>query len=315
VIQFFRILSVPVMLVALPVAAASLAGFFGAQWWLFDVISSFRAQYAVVLAASAAVLALARWWVLAGIAGLACLLNLAVIFPLYLPRADTAEDSARITVLSFNVLAGNSRYRAVTNYIKSVDPDVVFLHEAYQPWEEAVEVADLGYDITRSRTEELIFGTLVLTRPGAQVRSYGFASGQRRGVEVLQMVGDRQVAVLGIHPLAPTGPGRTELRDGQLDWAGEWADSQSGPTVVTGDFNATLWSHAYRELQRRGGLTESMRGFGLQPSYPVGVPLLRVPIDNLLHSADLATVSRQLGPSLGSDHFPLFVELAVLGGS
>ena len=128
------------------------------------------------------------------------------------------------------------------------------------------------------------------------------------------MVGDREVAVLGIHPLAPTGPGRTELRDGQLDWAAEWAESQSGPTVVTGDFNATLWSHAYRELQRRGGLTESMRGFGLQPSYPVGAPLLRVPIDNLLHSTDLATVSRQLGPALGSDHFPLLVELAILGG-
>ena len=67
-------------------------------------------------------LALARWWVLAGIAGVACLLNLAVIFPLYLPRADTAEDSARITVLSFNVLAGNSRYRAVTDYIKRTGP-------------------------------------------------------------------------------------------------------------------------------------------------------------------------------------------------
>jgi endonuclease/exonuclease/phosphatase (EEP) superfamily protein YafD len=315
VIQFFRILSVPVMLVALPVAAASVAGFFGAQWWLFDVISSFRVQYAAILSVAVLVLVLARWWVLAGVAGLALLLNLAVILPLYLPRAEPSAELPRITVLSFNVLAGNSRYQAVTNYIRRVDPDVVFLHEAYQPWEEAVEAADLGYEITRSRTEELTFGTLVLTRPGAEVRSYGFGAGQRRGVEVLQMVGDRQVAVLGIHPLAPTGPGRTELRDGQLDWAGEWADSQSGPTVVTGDFNATLWSHAYRELQRRGGLTESMRGFGLQPSYPVGTPLLRVPIDNLLHSADLTTVSRQLGPSLGSDHFPLLVELAVHGGS
>ena len=104
---------------------------------------------------------------------------------------------------------------------------MVFLHEAYQPWEEAVEAADLGYEITRSRTEELIFGTLVLTRPGAEVRSFGFAAGQRRGVEVRQMVGDREVAVLGIHPLAPTGPGRTELRDGQLDWAAEWAESQT----------------------------------------------------------------------------------------
>ena len=103
--------------------------------------------------------------------------------------------------------------------------------------------------------------------------------------------------MLGIHPLAPTGPGRTELRDGQLDWAAEWAESQSRSDGGHRRLQRHPLVARLREIQRRGALTESMRGFGLQPSYPVGAPLLRVPIDNLLHSADLATVSRQLGPS------------------
>ena len=142
--QFFRILAVPVMLVGCRLRLRRLAGFFGAQWWLFDVIASFRAQYAAILAVAAAVLALARWWVLAG-SPVSPAAQPGRHLPVVSPRADTAEDSAHHRAL-LQRAGGNSRYRAVTDYIRRTGPDVVFLHEAYEPWEEAVEAADLGYD-------------------------------------------------------------------------------------------------------------------------------------------------------------------------
>jgi endonuclease/exonuclease/phosphatase (EEP) superfamily protein YafD len=42
-----------------------------------------------------------------------------------------------------------------------------------------------------------------------------------------------------------------------------------------------------------------------------GNPLVRVQIDHLLHSPDLVTLDRRLGPRLGSDHAPLIVRLAL----
>jgi endonuclease/exonuclease/phosphatase (EEP) superfamily protein YafD len=36
---------------------------------------------------------------------------------------------------------------------------------------------------------------------------------------------------------------------------------------------------------------------------------MRVPIDHLLHSDTLSVVDRRLGPAMGSDHFPLIVDL------
>jgi endonuclease/exonuclease/phosphatase family metal-dependent hydrolase len=58
------------------------------------------------------------------------------------------------------------------------------------------------------------------------------------------------------------------------------------------------------------GLADSHRGHGFESSWPTWSPLLRAPIDNCLVSAGLAVTKRTRGPALGSDHYPLLVELA-----
>jgi endonuclease/exonuclease/phosphatase (EEP) superfamily protein YafD len=99
-----------------------------------------------------------------------------------------------------------------------------------------------------------------------------------------------------------------------MTWAADWAAESTGPAVVTGDLNATQWSHVWRSFTSRSGFRDSTRGFGIQPSFPMdGNPLIRVQIDHLLHSSQLVTVDRRLGPRLGSDHAPVIVELAVAG--
>jgi endonuclease/exonuclease/phosphatase (EEP) superfamily protein YafD len=41
--------------------------------------------------------------------------------------------------------------------------------------------------------------------------------------------------------------------------------------------------------------------------------VLRVPIDHLVHSEVISVRDRRLGPDLGSDHFPLVVEIQYNG--
>jgi DNA-binding CsgD family transcriptional regulator len=129
-------------------------------------------------------------------------------------------------------------------------------------------------------------------------------------------VDGRRIAVLGVHTLPPVGADYAARRDAALAATAVWARAQRAAgraPVVLGDLNATPFSAPLRRLLADAGLVDSQRGFGLQGSWPVGLPL-RISIDHCLHDPTLATVTRALGPDLGSDHLPLRVDLAWSSG-
>jgi endonuclease/exonuclease/phosphatase (EEP) superfamily protein YafD len=298
-------------------AGVSLASFAGRWVWWLDVLANFRAQYMVGLVILGLLIAVSRWRRTGlSIIGVG-LINLFFVAPLYLGSPGEQVDGApRIRVLSFNLLSNNERYNEVIEYIEGVDADLVFLHEASRPWEVALDSAGLEYEIIRGRSDNLIFGTLVLVRDAVEAVSYGFAEGQPRAIALeYQPEGwPAPVNVLSTHPLAPTTSERAKLRDAQLAFAGEWAGEQQGAFVVVGDLNASPWSWPFRRLASTGGLRNSQIGYGLQPSFPAhSNVLVRVPIDHLLHSDVLRTRDRRLGPALGSDHFSLIVDLEYTG--
>lgn len=303
---------------AVALAVVSLAAFLGRWVWWLDVLANFRAQYVVVLAFLGLVIMMSKWRKVGYTVLVVAAVNLVAVLPLYVGSpAEARVDAPSLRVMSFNLLSTNEDYSDVIDYIESVDPDVVLLHEASRPWEVAMEAAAVDYQMIRARSDRLIFGTLALVR-GRQVEavSFGFSSTSPRAVELgfLPEGWATPVTVLGIHPLAPTDEERADLRDAQLGFAGQWASSQGGPFVIAGDFNATPWSFPFRRLMASADLMNSQAGFGLQPSFAsTSNLLLRVPIDHLLHSPDLEVTDRILGPDLGSDHFPLVVDLQLAG--
>ncbi len=311
------------ILVAIPallVATVSLLAFLGRWIWPLDLATSFRPLYAVGLVAAGAALLLGKWRRLGWAVVILGLLNAAYVAPLFWGKQDIPPQSPTMRVVSFNVQGQNEEYRQVIDFLRRTAADVVFLHEANRLWEEALSEAiteeGFEYHQHRSRPDHLIFSTLTLTkiRP-VEVISHGWAEREARAMEVVVGLGDREVTLLGIHPLAPTNPRRTALRDAQFEFAAEWARGSRGPTVITGDFNATPWSHVFAPLTD-AGLRNSQRGFGLALSFPTNGNLLtRVPIDHLLHSPHLAVADRWLGPDLGSDHLPLVVDLALVSPS
>ena len=102
----------------------------------------------------------------------------------------------------------------------------------------------------------------------------------------------------------------SELRDDQLDAVAATAAAADLPVVVAGDLNATGWSPILRRLQRDGGLRLSTRGW--VPTWPVGMPVLWVPLDHVLHSAAIGVVRCVRSNDIGSDHYPLVVDLRVM---
>lgn len=288
--------------------AATMGGFAGRAWWVFDLLANFRPLGAVLLLLAAAGLAGLRRWTGAAVVTTAALLNVVLIAPYLLGAPASPPDDAELfEVVSFNVGISTSRRSDVMTWIASEDPDLVFLFESSFEWEDAAMAADLGLAFVAVVPRNRLAGVTVLARPdlAARIVDTPFDPSEAAAVEIVHD-GD-QVTVLGLHPLSPTDGGRAERRDALLGAAGDWVAVRSTPVLVVGDLNATPWSTGFRALERRGSLVDSLRGRGFQPSWPEGFGPLMIPIDHALHTEDLAIAERRTGPANGSAHRPLVV--------
>ncbi|MGB0769073.1 MAG: endonuclease/exonuclease/phosphatase family protein, partial [Phycisphaeraceae bacterium] len=316
-----------VVLVMLGALVPSVLGLLGRWGWLFDLCNHFRFQYAAVLLVTALALFLLRSWKLAAAAAAGCAMNLFFVLPLYLGSPASA-DLARptMTVMHYNVNTSNSNHAGVIAEIYTQNPDLLFVQEVNHRWVDALKAGLQGYEliVDQSRTDN--FGIACFQRKAGDDRP-AIAIVSSRVYDVtndiaqvpvieaeLTLEGDT-ISVLSIHPLPPVSVLYARARDATLYAAGEWAAEQADPCIVVGDFNATPWSTAFRDLRSSGELVNSQVGFGRAPTWPASLNTLgMIPIDHLLHSGELTTVNRVVGEANGSDHLPLIVEIGWKAG-
>lgn len=302
-----------VVVAAVSVAVLTVLGFFGAWWWVFDVVSALRPQYAVVLTVATCLLvALGTRRLACGVA-VTAVLNFVVIAPLWLASPAPPAKGDRLAVHFHNVHGGgDERFATVAEALSSSDADLVFLSEMSARWIELFRDADLPYRLVHPLRRQDHRRVMALSRiPVDAAEPVPLVHGGRSGgIAVDVTVEGRSLRLLAVHVQSPRSAETAAIRDAELSTVGDWVKTQGVPVAVIGDLNATGWSSAFRQLRRDTGLRDSQHGFGLQPTWMVGTGPLMVPIDHVLHDSAVTVVKRSTGAHLGSAHRSLQVVLA-----
>ncbi len=303
----------------IPLVGFTLAAGLAPWWpsaWRLDVLTNFRWVYAAGLVPALGLwLYLQRWRWLAGTA-VAFVIHLLAILPLYFGPAATPSGPA-LRLVHFNVLTSNDEFDAAQTVLASSHADVISLQEVDDEW--LTMLASLPmHQVVAQIPRNDNFGLAIAVRRGITVRS----------AEVLELVPgvpavalelehDGQVVqILSVHTLPPVSREYAATRDRQLAAAGDWAHQQRqrGHTpVILGDLNTTPFGAHFQKLQHTAGLHNSQQGYGWQATWPATASLptwLEIPLDHCLHDPKLVTTARRVGPSLGSDHRPVHVDLA-----
>ena len=114
------------------------------------------------------------------------------------------------------------------------------------------------------------------------------------------------IIIGGVHPVTPGTPNRTIARDAHV-LAVAQSMGAGHRRVLVGDFNTVPWSPSFRALEKSSGLQRL--GVGGASTWGAPLPFFGLPIDHAMIDQSLIGSAR-VGPLIGSDHFPLIIDIA-----
>jgi endonuclease/exonuclease/phosphatase (EEP) superfamily protein YafD len=229
--------------------------------------------------------------------------------------ARATPPGPRLTVFTANIYEGNRDIAATAPDIIRSHADIVLLQELRPKHLRKLEAAGAfdAYPYHVIDAENGAVGSGIWSR--YPMHGTTLTCADHPMTEATVTFQGREISVFNAHPEAPVGTTEMHRWRAQLACVAATAKTlvERGPTIVAGDFNATL---ALKDLQRvlHAGLrdAQSERGDGLTGTYPVHhrlPPILR--LDHVLHSHDFGAVSVHVGPARGSDHRQVVAVLAL----
>jgi endonuclease/exonuclease/phosphatase (EEP) superfamily protein YafD len=318
------------------VAIATLLGFWGNVWWLFGMLDHPRPQYSLILLIALLVGILSRqpWrvkaWSLGWVIPLA--MNLWLLLPLFVHPVEAIAHaspenhrrSEHLTILHMTLDHSNPNVERAIEYIKRQKPDILSLLEVTPRTFPRFQAALSDYQVVIAEPRRRSQGSawLVSRHPSQPIQIQNAeilnfpSNSDRPMLKATVSYGGTAIDLLCFQAVRPRSGETFELQQAEFNALATWSrkplQTDEPNLIVIGDFNSTPWAVMFRKLLHDSNLVNSQVGFGLQPSWNANLPTtLQIPINHCLHRNSIVTIGRTIGPDIGSDHLPLFVELLV----
>lgn len=226
-----------------------------------------------------------------------------------------ATAAPTLKVLQFNLWYKTRDPESTTRWILEQDADIVVFEESYKRSGGIVRALADRYPYVATCADPYPCSTVVLSkrRPSATGGLAKWGPGWLSGAWATFPSEAGPFTIVGVHYTWPVPAGPQQQQTLRMAKAIEQFPKES--LIVSGDFNATPWSYSLRRQDRLFGLERRTRALA---SFPAGdflqkgvsMPFPILPIDHIYAGKDWRTVSVKRGPRLGSDHYPVVIELA-----
>lgn len=238
----------------------------------------------------------------------------------YLPFAPrevqgvaNASPDDRFRLLSANVLMSNRDADKLLALVRRHEPDVFVTLETNRWWQERLDVLSERYPHGLKCPLDNRYGMHVYSAlPIVEAETRYLIAPDVPSMHMrLRLRSGRELEMHFVHPAppSPTENDTSRKRDAELATVGREVADSNWPVVVAGDLNDVAWSRTTRRFKRISGLVDPRRGRGMFNTFHASYPFFRFPLDHVFHSAGFSLVTMQRLSSIGSDHFPILVEL------
>jgi endonuclease/exonuclease/phosphatase (EEP) superfamily protein YafD len=245
-----------------------------------------------------------------GVVAAAVLIAPEFMRPVRAPIA-AAAPSGQIRLIQFNAWDENTDPQRAADWIAAQHPDIVTIEELTPRLRAAL--AGHGFFYTKGIDKTGIFSRQRPGRPPMVPPSYWKVLPEFARASFAAPAGAGPFTVVAVHLTWPNIPGvavNARMFAALLD------HYDRDRLIVAGDFNLTPWSFALRRLDSRLGLERRDRAIPTWPAmqwvrgHLVLLPAL-LPIDHIYAGRAWRTVRLARGPRVGSEHYPLVIDLAL----
>ena len=301
----------------------TLLSFLGASYWVFEIFSQFRVQYAATAACMTILLMLtgARRleWILGAILLAVNALPIVWQMGIGVSAPAIAREPADLRVMTVNLRYRHADLNALETFVEEQDPDVISFTEIWGLKPALMHLFEDEYTYRlvaghRGSSAMMVFSRHPIVKrqdhylPGTNIYpvvDLDICMGNKPGPACFKLV--------TTHPARPGPNGQTQDRNDVLALAATAAaDAKDGKVVVMGDLNVTQWSPVFDDFIEQGDLSGTVRPFD-DSTWMSRIPVFGLSIDHILHGPAVKMVNRMVGPDIGSDHFPVVADLAFKG--
>lgn len=243
-----------------------------------------------------------------------CVLPYTPIYPKQVEKSRKPTAGNTLKLLIFNVFIENRQTGKFLDAVEKMQPDVILLAEPDERWVNEIAALEKTYPYSVLYPLDNAYGMALYSRLELRDPQINFFIEDDIPSIITDVIlpSGNAVHLYCIHPRppVPTESDRSNERDAELLFVGRMIKENDMPTVIAGDLNDVAWSRTTKLFQKISGLLDPRIGRGLYTSFHAKYPPIRFPLDHVFHSNHFRLKDLRRLPSLGSDHFPIYIELS-----
>jgi endonuclease/exonuclease/phosphatase (EEP) superfamily protein YafD len=229
-------------------------------------------------------------------------------------EADITHNPT-LKLLTSNVLTSNRQSQKLVDLVEMHRPDILATLESDQWWQDKLDTL-AEYPHRMACPLDNLIGMHLYSRLPLQDSHIEYLVEDDVPSFSTNVIveNDRIVRLHIVHPTppAPNENSRSTERDVELLILAKTLGKVTNPTIVAGDLNDVAWSETNILFRKISGLLDPRIGRGFFNTFHAGYWMLRWPLDHFFVSSQFKVIQMQRMPTIGSDHFPIMIELALL---
>ncbi|MBO3099004.1 endonuclease/exonuclease/phosphatase family protein [Gelidibacter pelagius] len=247
------------------------------------------------------------------------LINYTTLVPVEVPTAQHLKSrDNQFSLLLTNVKMSNRKAPQLIELIALKKPDLVLAMEVDSWWNDELAILTKDYPFSHQTINEVTYGMVLYSKfPLRKIEVDYLTNDKVPSFEsIITFEDGKTFSFHAIHPVPPTRfqdlPDNAGQQENALKKLGKKIVDKEFPTLVAGDLNDVVWSYVDELTGTKNSLYDLRVGRGFYNSFNANNFLMRWPLDHVLVTKEFQLKKLERLSKIGSDHFPIYVELVLV---